>query len=682
MPPQLLTLSDKKNILSKQPLLQPLTIIELEELAGLLSETFISTGEIIVKEHDLINTIYFIVTGKAEVSRQELQGGNLVQIPLAVLNAGESIGLSDSGFYSSTNTRTATVTALEPCHLLKLDMAAFHAFSKLHFQSNNAIMQKAEWLSRIKLIKQAAPFAKLTLDEQVYLADQVTQITATVGELIFSQGDKGEHCYLIQKGKVEIFIKTKDGSEARLATLKSSMIFGEAALLTNLPRNASARALKETELLMLKKDDLIKLTQKDKHVSKTFKALLLNRSRPKQSSMVEAHTTTGDDQEKIMILKDTVKGNYYRLSDEGYFIWQLLDGSHTLRDIAMLFYNEYDVFDTDTISDFIVDLQQEGFVESSGVNEEALATQSLWVRSIIKIKSIMEFSINFNNVDDWISRSYQKGIKIFFTPFAQIIFLLAIIVGIFAFVTAFQSAINVLKQMSGGHKVWLLVGVVLINLPGVFVHELAHAYTTKAFGFKVKNFGVGWYWLGPMAFCDTSDMWLSTKWKRITVDAAGMYMDLFMGSVAAIIALLIQNDFLILMFWLVALSNYLGVIYNMSPILELDGYYILSNLLKRDNLREDAVLWLVNESPRSEKSLKEGFFKPERVYWILCVVYLACQFVISFIVSHLVLYGLLGVNNIYLTILPPIFVIFFSSLSVFAEVRKKRKVADENSVGR
>ncbi len=47
---------------------------------------------------------------------------------------------------------------------------------------------------------------------------------------------------------------------------------------------------------------------------------------------------------------------------------------------------------------------------------------------------------------------------------------------------------------------------------------------TKYYGHEVHYMGVGWYWLRPVAFTDTSDMWLSTKKPRVMVNLAGILL--------------------------------------------------------------------------------------------------------------------------------------------------------------
>ena len=44
--------------------------------------------------------------------------------------------------------------------------------------------------------------------------------------------------------------------------------------------------------------------------------------------------------------------------------------------------------------------------------------------------------------------------------------------------------------------------------------------------------------------------------------------------------------------WQFALISYIGVLVNLNPLMEFDGYFVLSDLLERPNLRPRALAWL------------------------------------------------------------------------------------------
>lgn len=70
------------------------------------------------------------------------------------------------------------------------------------------------------------------------------------GSRIFSEGDLGTEMFILQEGQVEI-LKEMTGGEQQLAVLEKGDFFGEMALLEDLPRTASARAMTDVKLLMI-----------------------------------------------------------------------------------------------------------------------------------------------------------------------------------------------------------------------------------------------------------------------------------------------------------------------------------------------------------------------------------------------------------------------------------------------
>ncbi|HEY1252152.1 MAG TPA: cyclic nucleotide-binding domain-containing protein [Thermoanaerobaculia bacterium] len=71
-----------------------------------------------------------------------------------------------------------------------------------------------------------------------------------MGEIIFSEGDIGTDMYIIQAGTVEL-LKAIGGDTRVLSTLERGDFFGEMSVLEDVPRNASARAKSDVELVRI-----------------------------------------------------------------------------------------------------------------------------------------------------------------------------------------------------------------------------------------------------------------------------------------------------------------------------------------------------------------------------------------------------------------------------------------------
>jgi ATP-binding cassette subfamily B protein len=93
----------------------------------------------------------------------------------------------------------------------------------------------------------------------VDLASRFTTEKIGVNQVIFNQGELGNKLYIVVWGKVDIVLTTESGIEQRLATLTDGDFFGEMALLEDAPRNASVRAVADTTLLTLAKEQFLNL---------------------------------------------------------------------------------------------------------------------------------------------------------------------------------------------------------------------------------------------------------------------------------------------------------------------------------------------------------------------------------------------------------------------------------------
>ncbi|SRR5579883_1063802 len=122
----------KKRLIRAQRCFSTLTDTELEELEGLFKEKRVTVGETIVTEGDIVDSVYLIVSGTAEVRHVYIENNAVKIQPLATLGPGEAIGLNETGFYSLSGVRTATVVAMTEVVLLRLSMAAFHGFALMN----------------------------------------------------------------------------------------------------------------------------------------------------------------------------------------------------------------------------------------------------------------------------------------------------------------------------------------------------------------------------------------------------------------------------------------------------------------------------------------------------------------------------------------------------------------------
>ena len=83
-------------------------------------------------------------------------------------------------------------------------------------------------------------------------------VTVRENDIIFLQGDEGDYFYLIQRGTAAV-IRSKNNEDTVVAELKAGQSFGEDALLSHTPRNATVIMKSDGVLLRLAKSDFEKL---------------------------------------------------------------------------------------------------------------------------------------------------------------------------------------------------------------------------------------------------------------------------------------------------------------------------------------------------------------------------------------------------------------------------------------
>jgi len=94
--------------------------------------------------------------------------------------------------------------------------------------------------------------------------------------MVFAEGEPGNELFIIQKGSVTI-AKIVDENEVLLAVLKPGDIFGEMALLEAKPRNASAVAYEECQLLAVNRANFEKMISSQPQLIARLTTLLADR---------------------------------------------------------------------------------------------------------------------------------------------------------------------------------------------------------------------------------------------------------------------------------------------------------------------------------------------------------------------------------------------------------------------
>jgi len=114
----------------------------------------------------------------------------------------------------------------------------------------------------IQILKNIPFFQELSDEDLNKIAANVQMDYFPAGHIIFNQGDAGEKMYVIKRGEVQVIRGKKI-----LANLKDNSFFGEMALVSDEPRNATIKTVTDVEVLTLAKDDFKNLLENNASIA-------------------------------------------------------------------------------------------------------------------------------------------------------------------------------------------------------------------------------------------------------------------------------------------------------------------------------------------------------------------------------------------------------------------------------
>ncbi len=106
-------------------------------------------------------------------------------------------------------------------------------------------------VAELELIERVPMFAPLSLAAKERVAANLVPLSVRAGELVIRAGDAGDRFYIVGDGELDI------AAEGLHTTARQADYFGEIALLRDVPRTATVKALVDSELYALKRDDFL-----------------------------------------------------------------------------------------------------------------------------------------------------------------------------------------------------------------------------------------------------------------------------------------------------------------------------------------------------------------------------------------------------------------------------------------
>lgn len=209
-----------------------------------MGDTIVQAGE----RGDLFN---YILNGKVRMIGHDQDGR---EFNLGLMVAGESFGQEA---LLKDDVQTYTLRASTKLELLSLSKIKFMQMIEAHPELKVYLLEQLADDAMRAFLKRTALLAPLNHKELRSLLDQIVMREYAPGQVIVSEGDVGDAFYIIRSGTASV-LKESEGNR-KLNVMKAGEFFGELALLTGNPRQASVVADEAVTAFSLAKNDFDKL---------------------------------------------------------------------------------------------------------------------------------------------------------------------------------------------------------------------------------------------------------------------------------------------------------------------------------------------------------------------------------------------------------------------------------------
>lgn len=554
-----------------------------ERLAAEGTRAAFVAGETLVREGDPPGEVIVLTGGRVRVMSGDRHRTLATMAAPALV--GELAAVLDQP-------RSATVIATAACTGIRIPKESLRAVVAREAGFAQELQAFADLRMATNFLRRDSPFADLPSDAIADLAAHLRSVRFASGEVILSEGERGDDAYLLRSGEVELSRAQADG-ERPIASVGPGTFLGEVSVLTGSPRSATARARTAVVAFRVGGDDVRGVVKKYRQVVSRLESTMQANHAPRRSGNVRVFPAPDDV--RSVILHDAATGTYLRLSTEGLALYEDLDGDRSLRELAMRHAERTGLDDPETVFATVATLQAAGLVTTPRI-----AGDEPDARVMRLLDLLLAPRIELKDADP-LATALHALVRPIFSRGGAVAATLVGAIGTLALARTFRQSSA--DDFGIGGLIVAFGGLALAGLG----HEAAHAVATKAEGRRVGRAGIGLMMFTPVIWVDTSDAWFIGRTRRAIVNAAGPLFNFAVAGVFGLIAAVATGRTQDLAVWL-AIANLLSVAFNLSPLLEFDGYYVLSDLTNVNALRHKALRFVFGQHPRRPATRLEAGF--------------------------------------------------------------------------
>ena len=289
------------------------------------------------------------------------------------------------------------------------------------------------------------------------------------------------------------------------------------------------------------------------------------------------------------VLQDHQTGNHFRVSAAAHALLALMDGRRTVADIVdrLARHMGAERPSHGEAVRLLVQLHQSDLLATPLPPDLAeldrRAGKQSRRRQWARLRNPLAIRIPLWDPDKFLTATLPVA-RLLAHPATLVLALAIVIAGaVLAAMNAGALVSNVADRVFAADNVFALL---LLYPLAKGLHEAGHAYAVKLGGGDVHEIGIMVLVLFPVPYVDASgSAGFPDAWRRVTVSAAGMLVELVIAGLASIAwTLLDPGPVRAAALDLMVLCGVSTLVFNGNPLLRFDGYYVLSDLIAVPNL--------------------------------------------------------------------------------------------------
>jgi CRP-like cAMP-binding protein/Zn-dependent protease len=300
-------------------------------------------------------------------------------------------------------------------------------------------------------------------------------------------------------------------------------------------------------------------------------------------------------------------------------LMERMDGTRTAGELIVSRLQDDGDLDPGAVLSLIGALREHGFLEPRRADVRTLVRDRL-DRASKGRRKLREFAknlrIGWDGAERFVQRTYDAGGKVFFRLPVLVVSAIIAVTGLVCFAVAQRSGRYELSSTAAPGETVLFVALALFL---TFAHELGHAMVLVHHRRRVLGAGFFIFFGSPAFFVDASDGLLLERRERIAQSFAGPFAEMILAGIASILLVTFPGTGLAAFVYRFALINYFVIFMNLIPLLELDGYWIFSDLVQVPDLRRRSLNFVQGDLWH-KLAMREGFTLQEAGFAIYGIV--------------------------------------------------------------